>query len=295
MNNMKTPTVDLLGSRVAITCLEGLRECIHQLAAAQTPSYVCFATAHMIVAATRDASIRDAYRGANVISPDGMPVAWLLHLLGARNSHCVSGPRAMPLLLEMASENDLPVGFYGGRPDTLVRISQRITREYPRLHVAYTCSPPFRPLSFEEQERDICDINQSKVRILFVGLGSPRQECWMHRFSPRLSCVCLGVGGAFEFFSGEKHLPPFWVQSLGLTWLIRLLQEPRRLIARNLYSPVYVCMALRWVAMNTQQRLEWEDAIAKRLAARFAAGLGGIPHGIELSGARNGGIGRIRT
>lgn len=94
----------------------------------------------------------------------------------------------------------------------------------------------------------------------------------MHRRRKRLNCVCLGVGAAFEFFSGEKHLPPVWVQTLGLTWLIRLLQEPRRLLTRNLYSPVFVYLALGWIGMSERQRAAWEIAIKQRLAAHSIQG-----------------------
>lgn len=247
------PTMTVLDSRLAITDFERLQRSILQLVQREAASYVCFATAHMMVAATRDPAIREAYRNAEIISPDGMPLVWLLRILGAQAAHCVSGPRAMPWILKMAADAQVRVGFYGGRLETLRLLRARITREYPSLRVVYICSPPFRRLSSEEEEMHINDIQRAAVQILFVGLGSPRQECWMNRQYKRLNCVCLGVGAAFEFFSGEKHLPPVWVQALGLTWLIRLLQEPRRLLRRNLYSPVFVYLALRWIATSGRQ------------------------------------------
>jgi N-acetylglucosaminyldiphosphoundecaprenol N-acetyl-beta-D-mannosaminyltransferase len=268
MTSLAIPALNLLGSQVAITSLEAMRSDVHRLAVEGAPAYICFATAHMIVLATREPEIRDAYKSAAIVSPDGTPVAWVLRLLGARQSHCVSGPRTMPVLLQMASERGIKVGFYGGRPGTLQLLNERIAREFPSLQVAYRYSPPFRTLSVEEQEADISNINASGAQILFVGLGSPRQESWMHRFSPQLNCVCLGVGGAFEFFSGEKHLPPFWIQSLGMTWLVRLLQEPRRLISRNLYSPVFAYLALRWMLMTERERSAWQPSFT---AAREAA------------------------
>ena len=272
MPSLDMPAVNLLGSNIAITNFEQLPEDIHQLVQLATPAYVCFATAHMIVSATRAPAIRDAYRDAAFISPDGVPVAWVLRILGARTSRCVSGPRAMPTILAMASDKNIRVGFYGGRPETLRLLNERITRDYPHLQVVYNYSPPFRPLSFEEEEMHAVDIRRSGVQILFVGLGSPRQECWMHRERKRLDCVCLGVGAAFEFFTGEKHLPPVWIQALGLTWLIRLLQEPRRLLGRNLYSLVFVYLALIWIGMSERQRAAWETAIKQRLTIQGVHG-----------------------
>ena len=87
----------------------------------------------------------------------------------------------------------------------------------------------------------------------------------MDDFSPHLNCVCLGVGAAFEFFSGEKTLPPLAVQKLGLTWLVRLCQEPRRLIGRNLYSPLFLVLALQWLAMNPSRRRLWEERLEHRM------------------------------
>lgn len=261
MPGPKVPTVNVLSTNIAVTNFEQLKQDVHELVQRGAPAYVCFTTAHMIVSATRVAGIRDAYRDAAIVSPDGVPVAWVLWMLGARTSRCVSGPRAMPAVLEMAEENRIRVGLYGGRPETLRLIGERIAREYPRLQLVYTCSPPFRPLSFEEEEIHVAEISRSGVEILLVGLGSPRQECWMHRLRKRLRCVCLGVGAAFEFYSGEKRLPPLWVQALGLTWLIRLLQEPVRLLPRNLYSPVFVYLALRWIAMSKLQRARWVPRI----------------------------------
>ena len=219
----------------------------------------------MVVEATRKADVRRAYRNANIVSPDGVPVAWFLRLLGNVDAKCVSGPQSFPVILREAARQGISVGFYGGRQETLNLMLERIHREIPELCVGYSFSPPFRPLSVEEQEQHVQDIRNSGVRLLFVGLGSPRQDCWMDEVSPKLSCVCLGVGAAFEFFSGEKTLPPLWVQRLGLTWLVRLCQEPRRLIGRNLYSPQFVFLAMRWVAMPPSRRRLWEQTLDKQL------------------------------
>lgn len=231
------------------------------LATAQQSAYICFATAHMIVEATRDAAVHSAYRNASVISPDGVPVAWFTRLLGNPDAECVSGPRSFPILLEEAARRGIPVGFYGGRQNTLDLIEDRIAHTIPELRVAYSFSPPFRQLTVAEQNQHLRDIQASGARLLFVGLGSPRQECWMDEFSSHLDCVCLGVGGAFEFFAGEKVLPPLWIQQLGLTWLVRLCQEPRRLIQRNLYSPYFLLLATRWLVMNPSQRQQWQNRI----------------------------------
>ncbi len=232
----------ILGSQVDVGTLASTVERVLALAESRRPAYVCFATAYMLVNCTRDESIFRAYQQCDLVSADGTPLAWCLRLLGHPSAECVSGPRLVPALLEEAALRGIPVGFYGGRPETCARIQQVLARALPALRISYLYSPPFRPLDEEEQQAMLNDIRASGTKILFIGLGSPKQDLWMHKHSPSLDCVCLGVGAAFEFLSGEKVLPPFWVQQLGLTWLVRLLQEPRRLIRRNLYSPVFVAM-----------------------------------------------------
>jgi N-acetylglucosaminyldiphosphoundecaprenol N-acetyl-beta-D-mannosaminyltransferase len=259
-------SMNLLGSHVAVTNEEEL--CHHVLSKARlrTPAFVCYTTAHMLVAATRVAQVRTAYRKAHLVSPDGVPVAWMLRLCGRDQAQCVSGPRSLPMLLKGAEERQLNVGFYGGRPKTLALLSERAKSLYPSIRLTYCFSPPFRPLDAEEQAQHLNEINQAEVHLLFVGLGSPKQECWMEQYSSQLRCVCLGVGAAFEFFSGEKVLPPVWVQYLGLNWLVRLCQEPRRLLGRNLYSPLFVLLALRWLLMEEAARSRWEQALDLKLS-----------------------------
>jgi len=232
----------VLNTALDVTSHEATCARIFELARQERPAYICFATAHMVIEANRRADVSQAYRNSAIVNPDGRPLAWALRLLGHKNAHCVSGPNQTPFLLSEAERLGVPVGFYGGRPETLVRMQDALAEMYPKLKVAYLYSPPFRELSEEEQTEVSATINASGARLLFIGLGSIKQEVWMWRNGASLQCVCLGVGAVFEFLSGEKMLPPQWVQALGLTWLVRLCQEPRRLFRRNLYSPVFVIM-----------------------------------------------------
>jgi N-acetylglucosaminyldiphosphoundecaprenol N-acetyl-beta-D-mannosaminyltransferase len=233
-------TAPVLGTTIEVTTMEAACQQVLSFAHAKRSSYVCFATAHMLVEAIRDSRVREAYAEADVVNPDGVPLAWCLRVEGFDTAECVSGPRLFPRVLELAAKTNTHVGFYGGREETLAIIRSRLQAELPSLNIAYMHSPPFRPLTEEEQQADLRQIAESGTEILFVGLGSPRQEIWMRQWASRIPCVSLGVGAAFEFYSGEKVLPPLWIQKMGLTWLVRLCQEPRRLIRRNLASPVFV-------------------------------------------------------
>jgi N-acetylglucosaminyldiphosphoundecaprenol N-acetyl-beta-D-mannosaminyltransferase len=198
----------------------------------------------MLVEARSKSDIELSYATAEMVNADGTPIAWSLRLMGFSEAECVSGPRTVPLLLKAAEERGVPVGFYGGRRETLQLLRKALEQDYPELQIAYLHSPPFRSLSAEEAHEDIRAIAASGSRLLFVGLGSPKQELWVHQNSSLLPCVCLAVGAAFEFLSGEKRMPPKWIQRLGLTWLVRLCQEPRRLAKRNLYSPVFAGLVM---------------------------------------------------
>jgi len=274
VTKMNGKAANLLGSKIVAMTLGELRDSIFSLASIQRPAYVCFATAHMLVETTRDAKIRSAYQNASMISPDGVPVMWFVRMLGYASAECISGPRAMSVLLHEAAERGVSVGFYGGREQTLTLVQERIALEFPTLKIAYCFSPPFRALTQDEQEQHLEEINRSGAQLLFVGLGSPKQECWMDRFSPRLKCVCLGIGAALEFFSGEKVLPPVWIQKCGLTWFVRLCQEPRRLARRNLYSPVFLILAFGWTFMNEARRNRWDASLSRRLSGATSAAQG---------------------
>jgi N-acetylglucosaminyldiphosphoundecaprenol N-acetyl-beta-D-mannosaminyltransferase len=236
----------ILGTSIAVTNRSQATRDILALSLTGKPAHVCFATAHMLVEAAQNPRLRNVYERASIVAPDGRPVAWALRLTGHRRATCVSGPQLVPELLEAASRSGISVGFYGGRPETLRRVVESVTAQFPGLQVAYSYSPPFRELTPHEAEQVRQDIRASGARLVFVGLGSPKQELWIEQNTVDLPCVLLGVGAVFEFLSGEKVLPPVWVQNLGLMWLARLCQEPRRLLRRNLvYSPLFVMRFIR--------------------------------------------------
>ena len=196
--------------------------------------YVCVATVHMVMEAHDLAAFRRQVNAADLVTPDGVPLVWTLRLMGARGASRVYGPDLMLRVLAEAEREGLPVGFYGGTPEVLEILLQSLRGRFPDLRVAYGWSPPFRPLSAEEDERVTEEIHASGVRILFVGIGCPKQERWMAEHRGRLDAVMLGVGAAFDFVAGVKPQARPWMQNLGLEWLFRLATEPRRLWRRYL-------------------------------------------------------------
>ena len=204
---------------------------------------VCVATVNNVIEAYDDPAYGAIMEAADLVTPDGMPLVWGLRLLGVRGATRVYGPDLTPVVCQRAAEEDIPVGFYGGAQDVLEELTAKLPRRFPGLKVAYRASPPFRPLTPDEERRTLEDLDRSGVRILFVGLGSPKQERWMAAHKHEVNAVMLGVGAAFDFLAGKKRQAPRLVQRLGLEWLYRLVHEPRRLWRRYLYrNPRFVLL-----------------------------------------------------
>ena len=207
-------------------------------------AYICAANVHMLMEAYDSSYFGGVVDNASLVTPDGVPLVWMMRLKGARDQQRVYGPTLMLHLLEIAATEAIAVGFYGGTPDVLKRLVDRMQARYVGLIVKFAWSPPFSDMSPQEDVEVINQINQSGVRILFVGLGCPKQEIWMANHKGRVHAVMLGVGAAFDFHAGVKKQAPAWMQKIGLEWLFRLFSEPGRLWKRYLYNnPRFVVLA----------------------------------------------------
>jgi N-acetylglucosaminyldiphosphoundecaprenol N-acetyl-beta-D-mannosaminyltransferase len=208
-------------------------DCLIAAACAGVPAIASFQAAHAVVTASGDAKLREIVNSFEMICPDGQPVRWALNLLHrVALSKRVYGPEMMLRLCERAADEQLPIFLYGGTTSVLAALESRLQEKYPGLRVAGSYAPPFRPLTPAEQDdvvRQICD---SGARILFIGLGAPKQDLFAYEHRDRLPLVQVCVGAAFDFHAGVKRMAPAWMQNVGLEWLFRLIQEPRRLFKR---------------------------------------------------------------
>lgn len=206
--------------------------------------YVCLGTVNNLIHARDSRAYRHVLERADLLTPDGMPLVWMLRGLGLSSATRVYGPDLMAMILAAAEEAGIPVGFYGGSPKVLRSLSSLVQQRYPCLRLAFAEAPPFRPLTSAEQANTVRALESAGVRILFVGLGSPKQDLWMHAHKGRIHAVMLGVGAAFDFFTGAKPQAPRWMQQSGLEWAFRLSTEPRRLWRRYLtQNPRFVVLA----------------------------------------------------
>ena len=235
----------ILGMRVHATSYADAVHRITAWASAGESRYVCEAPVHMVMESYDCSEYRSVINGADLVTPGGMPVVWMMRLLGVRRQARVYGPALTLKVCECAALQGLKVGFYGGTQASLAALLSEIGRRYPGINVVYAYSPPFRKPTPEEDARVQEEIDNSRVQILFVGLGCPKQERWMAEHRPGVRAVMLGVGAAFDFISGEKPQAPLWMQSIGAEWLFRLCTEPRRLWFRYFWhNPRFVALAI---------------------------------------------------
>ena len=241
-------TVDVVGMPVAITSYERTLDWIDACIAAGAREYLCVAPVHLVMLAWEDPEVRIAVGGAGMIVPDGQPLVWALHALGARGASRVYGPDLMAAACERGARTGRKMYLYGGKNDgALVQLTLNLRRRYPGLEIVGGYSPPYRPLEVHEEEAVASDINASGAEIVWVGTGQPKQEIWMANMRHRLEAPMLvGVGAAFDFHAGLVQQAPKGVQDAGLEWAWRLSREPGRLWHRYLrYNPMFVSQFTR--------------------------------------------------
>lgn len=191
--------------------------------------YVCHCNVHSISTAFRNDLYQRIINDADMATPDGMPIVWLLRKRGFPKQARINGPDLMLRLCREAAQKGISVFFYGSTQHTLKKLEAHLKDRYPNLKIAGLYSPPFRPLTPEEDRKISMQINSSGAGFVFVGLGCPKQEMWMYRHRGKIRAVMLGVGAAFDFHAGTVNRAPKWMQEHGLEWFYRLTQEPRRM------------------------------------------------------------------
>jgi N-acetylglucosaminyldiphosphoundecaprenol N-acetyl-beta-D-mannosaminyltransferase len=248
-------SVEVLGTRVDGTSYEDAARRIVEWAREGRSASVCAAAVNNVMEAHDDPRFHLVMHRADLVTPDGMPLVWALRMLGVPEASRVAGTDLMPRVLELAAASRTPVGFFGGTSAVLTDLRSWAEASFPGLIISFAYDPPFRALSEDEERRVVRRVAESGARILFVGLGCPKQEIWMDRMSGRIPTVMVGVGAAFDFLSGRKRRAPVLLQRMGLEWLFRLASEPRRLWRR------YVLQNPRFVLLLAHQMLH--DRLAR--------------------------------
>ena len=243
----------ILGIDVSMTRYEEAVGAITAAAAENRALSVSALAVHGIMTGVLDAAQRWRLNRLDMVVPDGQPVRWALNLLyNAKLADRVNGPDLTLKVCEAAAEQKLPVYFYGSRPEVLELLTTRLRQQYPGLVIAGARPSLFRKSTDAERLEMIREIRDSGARIVFVGLGCPRQEVWAYENAAEIGVPVLAVGAAFDFHAGLLPQAPRFMRDKGLEWAYRLYQEPRRLWRRYvLLNPLYISLfLLQWSGLN---------------------------------------------
>lgn len=244
---------DLFNVRVTAANYGEIVDVVAQAANEGVPAVVSLHAVHAIVESLRDPGLLAKVNRFDAVLPDGQPVRWALnHLHGVGLRERVYGPELTLRLCARAADEAIPIYLYGSTPDVIERLQQKLLAKFPALQIAGAEAPPFRALAPEEDDAVVRRINDSGARILFVGLGCPKQDHFAADHADRINCVQVCVGAAFDFHAGTKPMAPAWMQRHGLEWIYRLSREPRRLWRR--YLQTNSIFLTKWLAALVRRR-----------------------------------------
>jgi N-acetylglucosaminyldiphosphoundecaprenol N-acetyl-beta-D-mannosaminyltransferase len=254
----KALTVNILGCAVSRVDMAAALELLERLLESGGKHQVACLTVNSIMSARRDRRFRSVLNGAALALPDGMPVLWASRLLGQRIPGRVAGPDLLLALTTVAARRNHTVYLMGGAKGTAERLAEALTRGNPGLRILGTDSPPVHETFPPEVNTGIIErINAAKPDILWVGLGTPKQDRWIHDNLDVMAVrMAIGVGAAFDLCSGRRRRAPRWVQKAGLEWVYRFSQEPVRLFRRYLVEgPLFVPLVLLQMARQGFRRV----------------------------------------
>ena len=222
------PRTNVLGVGVSAINLSQATAAIDRALQEQRKGYICFAGVHPVMEAQADLELKRIYNRSFLTTPDGMPMVWLSRWHKARHVSRVYGPDLMLEVCRFSEQRGYRNFFYGGSGGVAEAMQAEMTKRFPKLQVVGTFEPPFRALNATEEELLAKQVRACQPDIMWVGLGSPKQDRFMAEYLPKLNVTLMaGVGAAFNFFTGRVPQAPRWMQRSGLEWFYRCLHEPR--------------------------------------------------------------------
>lgn len=281
--------LDVLGVGISPTTYEAAVGLILDAAESHCRAIVACQAVHAVVTAARDAELRRRVNSFDLVTPDGQPVRWALNwLYRTRLAERVYGPELMWRVCHEAAVREVPVYLYGGTQQVLEKLQARLMRTFPKLQIAGSEAPPFRPLTDEEDREVVKRINASGARLVFIGLGCPKQDHFAFDHRDRVEAVQLCVGAAFDFHAGTKPMAPAWMQGHGLEWLFRLCCEPRRLARRYLVTNTLFVVKLAAQIAVRRVALPRDGWALGRWLGQKPAGTGNAPRQWAIGQRRPG-------
>ncbi|BAZ02163.1 WecB/TagA/CpsF family glycosyl transferase [Tolypothrix tenuis PCC 7101] len=247
------PTQKVLDFPITALTFENQIQTILKWAIARESKTVCVANVHMLMEAHWNPEFARVLKNADVVTPDGMPLVWMMRRMGASSQDRVAGMDILQGLCKLAQRQNVSVFFLGSQTEILARMRQRLEQEFPNLKIAAMEALPFRPLTETEDADLIKKINKSGAGLVFVSLGCPKQENWMAQHKGKIQAVMIGVGGVFPVYAGIHKRAPRLIRELGFEWLYRWIQEPRRLWSRYMTTiPPFMWLATKQLLSSSR-------------------------------------------
>jgi len=249
------PLINVIGSPLTALPFAAQIELMLEWASSRASKIVCVANVHMLMEAYWHPEFSSVLKSADLVTPDGMPLVWMMRLMGAPEQNRVAGMEILMSLCQLAPQRNISIFFLGSEATVLERIRRKLEQEFPNLQIAGMEPLPFRSLTPAENDVIIQKIHESKAGLVLVALGCPKQENWMHQNKGKIQAVMIGLGGVFPIIAGIYKRAPLWMQNLGLEWFYRLSQDPHRLVGRYLKTnPPFILLAL-WQLLTQYLRI----------------------------------------
>lgn len=232
VNKSAIPTCNILGVDIAAIDMQWLLNFLDENISNLSGDYICVSNVHTTVTAYEDEEYQKVQNGGILAMPDGGPLSSVGQKRGFKNMKRTTGPSLMGEIFKISVSKGYRHYFYGSTDETLEKLYSVLEETYPGIQIAGMYSPPFRPMTEDEDKAIVERINETKPDFVWVGLGAPKQEKWMAAHQGRVNGLMVGVGAGFDYHAGNIDRAPEWMQKSNLEWVYRLLQDPKRLFGR---------------------------------------------------------------
>ena len=226
------PTCNILGVDIAAIDMEWLLEFTKDNITNLSGDYMCVSNVHTTVTAFEDKEYRAVQNGGIMAIPDGGPLSSTGKRRGHKKMSRTTGPSYMGEVFKISVQYGWKHYFYGSKQETLDKLKSELEKNYQGIEIVGMYSPPFRPLTEEEDREVVENINRAKPDFLWIGLGAPKQELWMAVHQGKVESFMVGVGAVFDYYAGNIERAPHWMQKINMEWFYRLIQDPKRLFSR---------------------------------------------------------------
>ena len=232
VDKKRIPTCNIMGVNIAAIDMEWLVDYLEKNISEIKGDYICVSNVHTTVTSYEDAAYCAIQNGGLMAIPDGGPLSTVGRRRGCKNMARTTGPSLMGEIFKISAKKGYRHYFYGSKQETLELLEKKLKENYPGIKIAGMYSPPFRPLTEEEDKAVIERINEANPDFVWIGLGAPKQEKWMAAHQGKIDGLMLGVGAGFDYYAENIKRAPMWMQKHNLEWVYRLVQDPKRLFKR---------------------------------------------------------------